>query len=66
MSRKVIAFAASSSIESINKKLVIYAAGLFTDCEVHILDLNDFEMPLFSVDREAELGQPEPAQRFYQ
>lgn len=65
MTRRVIAFAASSSRGSINKQLVTYAAGLLDDADVQILDLNDFEMPLFSIDREAELGQPEPAQKFY-
>ena len=65
MARNVVAFAASSSINSINKKLVSYAAKLLKDAEVEILDLNDYEMPLFSVDREAELGQPELAQKFF-
>lgn len=63
--RKVIAFAASSSRNSINRKLVTYAASLATDAEVELLDLNDFELPLFSVDREIELGQPELAQYFF-
>ena len=61
---KVTCFAASSSRASINKKLVTYAAGLIEDAEVEILDLNDYELPLFSVDREAELGQPPLAQAF--
>ena len=65
MTRNVIAFATSSSINSINKQLVTYAAGLLKDSHVEILDLNDYEMPLFSVDREAELGQPEQAQKFF-
>ncbi len=64
-SRHVIAFAASSSRTSINKHLVTYAAGLLEHATVEILDLNDFELPLFSVDREAELGQPELARKFY-
>jgi len=34
--------------------------------EAEILDLNDFELPLFSVDREDQLGQPEPAHAFVQ
>jgi chromate reductase len=64
MSSKVTCFAASSSRNSINKQLVTYAAGLVEDAEVEVLDLNDFELPLFSVDREAELGQPQLAQDF--
>ena len=66
MSRKVIAFAASSSSRSINKQLVTWAVGLLQDVEVEILDLNDYELPLFSVDREDELGQPQLAQDFLQ
>ncbi|MDD2830339.1 MAG: NAD(P)H-dependent oxidoreductase [Sulfuricurvum sp.] len=62
---KVIAFAASSSKYSINKMLVTYVAGLLQNCEVEILDLNDYELPLFSVDRENELGHPDLAKAFF-
>ena len=61
---KIIAFAASSSRQSINKKLAIYATSLVPQHSTEILDLNDFELPLFSVDREQELGQPALAQQF--
>jgi len=61
---KLLAFAASNSKKSINKQLVTYAASLVDGAEVEVLDLNDYELPLFSVDREAELGHPEPAQAF--
>jgi len=64
MSAKVTCFAASSSRSSINKQLVTYVAGLVEDADVEVLDLNDFELPLFSVDREVELGQPQLAQDF--
>lgn len=62
---KVLAFAASSSTESINKRLVTYAASLLEDAEVEVLDLNDYELPLFSVDKEAELGSPDLAGQFF-
>jgi len=61
---KLLAFAASNSRQSINKQLVTYAASLLADAEVEILDINDYELPLFSVDREQELGQPELAKLF--
>ncbi|MFC5683962.1 NADPH-dependent FMN reductase [Flavobacterium sp. MAHUQ-51] len=61
---KIIAFAGSPSKNSINKKLATYAAGLFQNAEVEILDLNDYQMPLFSVDIEAEIGQHELAKAF--
>ena len=62
---KVLAFAASSNSQSINKQLATYAASLVDKAEVEILDINDYEMPLFSQDKEAELGQPTHAKNFY-
>lgn len=61
---KLVAFAASSSTKSINKQLVTYAASLVKGAEVEVLDLNDFELPLFSEDREKVLGHPELAKAF--
>ena len=55
---KVLAFAASSSTKSINKKLVTYASSFLQNVQVEILDLNDYELPLFSEDKEEEIGQP--------
>ncbi|WP_310620322.1 NADPH-dependent FMN reductase [Flexibacterium corallicola] len=63
---KIIAFGASSSATSINKKLAGYAASLVEGGEVEVLDLNDFELPLFSEQREKELGQPELAKAFFE
>jgi NAD(P)H-dependent FMN reductase len=61
---KIIAFGGSPSKNSINKKLATYAAHLFENAEVEILDLNDFQMPLFSIDIEKEIGQHELAKAF--
>ena len=63
---KVLAFAATNSSKSINKQLVNYATSLIDpdENEIEILDLNDYELPLFSEDREAELGQPQLALDF--
>ena len=61
---KIIAFGGSPSKNSINKKLATYAAHLFENAEVEVLDLNDFQMPLFSVDIEATIGQHELAKAF--
>ena len=61
---KIIAFAASSSRKSINKRLVTYAASLIDEAEVDVLDLNDYELPLFSEDQEQVLGQPQLAHDF--
>lgn len=65
MTKKILAFGASSSKKSINKQLATYAANLFENAEVEILDLNDFEMPIYSIDKENENGIPDFAQKFY-
>lgn len=57
MGRKILAFGGSSSRHSINKKLAIYAAGLFRDATVEVIDLNDFELPVFSIDKEANMSE---------
>lgn len=65
---KILAFAASSSSKSINKQLVTYAASQIKNkenVEIETLDINDYEMPLFSEDKEALLGQPQQAKDFY-
>ena len=62
---KLLAFAASNSKKSINGQLINYVVSMLDDVNAEILDLNDFEMPLFSVDRELEWGIPELAHRFY-
>ena len=66
---KILTFAASSSRKSINKQLVSYAGRLLLENdfklhEIETLDLNDVELPLFSEDRETELGQPQLAKDF--
>ncbi len=63
--KKIIAFGGSPSRKSINKQLATYTAHLFPNAEVEILDLNDFEMPIFSVDREKVIGIHPLAQRFF-
>ncbi len=62
---KLLAFAASSSRSSINKSLVTYASNLVKDAQVDLIDLNDYEMPIFSSDRENESGIPQLAHDFY-
>lgn len=63
--KKIIAFGASSSKTSINKQLATYAAHQFQNTTVEVLDLNDFEMPIYSVDKEKDKGIPQLAQDFY-
>ena len=67
---KLLAFAATNSSQSINRQLVDYAVDVLRDdvgddLEVDTIDLNDYEMPLYSVDRETSDGIPELAHDFY-
>ena len=64
MDKKIVAFGASSSLHSINKALVVYTASRLEDVEVNFLDLNDYEMPIFSVDKELASGIPQLAHEF--
>ncbi|MEM8630944.1 MAG: NAD(P)H-dependent oxidoreductase [Pseudomonadota bacterium] len=67
---KVLAFAATNSRVSINRALVEHAAmrlkaEVLPEAEIEFLDLNDYEMPIYSIDREGETGIPAKAQEFY-
>ncbi|GET46163.1 NADPH-dependent FMN reductase [Capnocytophaga felis] len=57
---KVIAFGASTSKTSINQKLAEFAAKQISN-DVEVINLRDYEMPLFSVDKEKEEGIPAKA-----
>lgn len=66
---KILAFAASSSSKSINKQLVshavdVLASDIIKDAEIEILDINDYEMPIYSSDREDTGGIPDLAHQF--
>lgn len=66
---KLLAFAASNSSKSINARLAQHAAERFKsevapEARIDLLDINDFEMPLYSSDREAENGVPQLAHDF--
>ncbi len=67
---RVLAIPATNSRNGLNRQIVGAAAKLLESGElgveatVDILDLNDFEMPIYSTERQNEGGFPEPAQRF--
>lgn len=62
--KNIIVFAGSSSTTSINKQLAIYASSLLDNCKVTVLDLNNFELPLFNIELETKTGIPEKAYHF--
>ena len=61
---KILAIAGSNSDTSINRQLVTYATTLFENAEVEIVDMNDFEMPIYKHQREVESGVPQEANDF--
>ena len=61
--KKIIALGGSNSKESINKRLAVYTANKIENSEVIVLDLNDFDLPLYGIDLENENGIPKDAQR---
>lgn len=63
---KILAFAGSARKDSLNKKLLkIAAAGAeAAGADITLVDLVDYEMPLFNQDLESEQGMPEKAGEF--
>ncbi|MCG9724267.1 NADPH-dependent FMN reductase [Vibrio brasiliensis] len=61
---RIVAFGASNSSTSINKALATYAASQVEGAQVQVLDINDYSVPMFSEDKEKEIGQAEGAQQF--
>ena len=62
--KKVIVIGASNSKDSINKKLAIYTSTLLNNVQVEVLDLNNFEMPIYNIDKEVVDGIPQLAKDF--
>ena len=62
--KKIVAFGASNSKKSINKKFANYAATLIPNSTIELLDLNDYVMPIYSEDIQEEYGIPELAHSF--
>ncbi len=61
---KVLVFGASNSKNSLNRNFATWAAGQLEGVALEIVDLNDYEMPIYSIDREKESGIPPLAQDF--
>lgn len=64
MKKNILVFGASSSENSINARFAWFAANQLEDIKITLVDLNDFELPLYSIDLEKEIGIPENAARF--
>lgn len=63
---KILAFAASNNPQSINQQLALSVARLLPQAEVVSLNIDDYELPIYSEQREAELGTPAKIAAFLQ
>lgn len=59
--KRILAFSGSNSSRSINQKLVEYVITLVQSCEVTLINLADFPLPIFNLDIEEKEGIPEKA-----
>ncbi|MCD8535516.1 MAG: NAD(P)H-dependent oxidoreductase [Verrucomicrobia bacterium] len=64
--KKLVVSGASNSRQSINRKWAQYVASQVPGVQSNVLDLNYFEMPIYSVDRENGGGIPDQAGKFLQ
>ncbi len=55
---KILAFGASYSQASINKQFATFAAQQFDNATVEVINLNNYPLPLFTVDTEKAIGHP--------
>ena len=62
--KNIITIGASSSKKSINKVLAEYAGNLVNNVQLTKVDLNDYEIPMFSIDIEEEQGFSEGLNEF--
>ena len=63
---KILAFGASNSKNSLNKQFAYYVAGQVEGADATLIDLKDFDMPLYCIDTQKEEGFPEKAEAFNQ
>ena len=62
--KKIVLFGSSNSSKSINQQLVNYTATLITDHQAKVIDLRDYDTPIYSSDIESESGIPTSIQSF--
>jgi NAD(P)H-dependent FMN reductase len=56
---KILVFGTSTSRNSINKKIAIFTSKQFNSSSLETIDLNDYQLPIYSIDLEKEKGIPQ-------
>lgn len=62
--KNIVTFGASSSKKSINKTLAVYVASKVANASITVVDLKEYELTLYSIDKETEKGIPAGAKTF--
>lgn len=62
--KNILVFGASNSSKSINHQLALYAGSCIDNVETIEIDLNDYEMPIYGIDKEKANGIPQKAIEF--
>jgi chromate reductase len=63
---KILTFGASHAKTSINKALARFTATLVPGAEIDVLDLSDYDLPIYSEDLEKQIGHPPAAKAFFE
>ncbi|WP_369992966.1 NADPH-dependent FMN reductase [Winogradskyella sp.] len=61
--KNIITIAGSNSQKSINKRLLTYTSSMLNNTELTVIDLNNYVLPIYGVDYEAENGIPTAIKR---
>lgn len=62
--KRILAFGASNSNSSINHKFATYTVNRLKGVDADIIEMDDYEMPIFGVDKQKESGIPDEAHKF--
>lgn len=64
MSKKILVFGASNSKKSINQQFAAFAGRQLEGVQIDVVTLNDYPLPLYSIDDQQQAGIPEAALSF--
>ena len=52
--KKILAFAGSNHSKSINQQLVSYTVSLIPELEIEVLDISQWNIPIYSIDMDPD------------
>ena len=63
--KKILAFSGSNSSTSINQQLVSFVASQIENCEVNLVNLAEYPLPIYGIDAENKDGFSEPLRAIF-